>query len=62
VERVGGAPAPRGRIDEPIDEFQLLDDRARPPVIDNDRQRVVSLRAHVNEVNVQAVDLGDEVR
>jgi hypothetical protein len=28
---------PHGRIDEAIDEFQLLDDRARPPVIYDDR-------------------------
>ena len=41
---------------------QQLDDRAGPPVRDDDRQRVLVLRADVDEVDVQPVDLGHEVR
>ena len=40
-----------------IDDFQLLDDRAGPSVRDDQRQRVRVLRADVNEVNVDAIDL-----
>ena len=42
--------------------FELLDDRARPAVRDDQRQRVLVLRSHVDEVDVEAVDLGDELR
>ena len=31
-------------------------------MIDDERQRVVMLRTNVNEVDVEAVDLGDELR
>src|SRR2546426_12606242 len=41
---------------------QLLDDRARPSVCDDDGQRILFLRAHVNEMNVNAVDSGCELR
>jgi hypothetical protein len=49
-------------IDKWIDDLQLLDDRARPAVIDDERQRVLVLRPNVNEVNVEPVDLGDGLR
>ena len=62
MERVRGAAAVRRRVGEAIDELQLLDDRARPSVTDDQRQRVIMLRAHVDEVDVQPVDLGDELR
>jgi len=52
----------RGGIGERTDDLQLLDDRARPAVTDDDRQRVLVLRANVDEVDVEPVDLGDEVR
>ena len=52
----------RGGIDERVDDLQLLDDRARPAVRDDDRQRVLMLRADVDEMNVQPIDLGDELR
>jgi len=42
--------------------LQLLDDRAGPAVRDDDRQRILVLRAGMDEVDVQAVDLGDEIR
>jgi hypothetical protein len=51
-----------GRIDERVDDLELLDDRAGPAVRDDERQRVLVLRADVDEVNVEPVDLGDEVR
>ena len=52
----------RRRIGQRLDELELLDDGARPAVRDDDGQRVLVLRTHVNEVDVEAVDLGDEVR
>ena len=62
MERVLGARAVRDRVGQPIDDLQLLDDRARPPVIDDERQSVFVVRPNVDEVDVQAVDLGDELR
>ena len=62
MESVRGGAAVRGRIDQRIDDLQLLDDRARPAVRDDDRQRIRMLRTDVDEVDVQPVDLGDEVR
>src|SRR5918993_1276720 len=44
------------------DALELLDDRSRPAVADDDRQRVLVFGAHVEEVDVQPVDLGDEIR
>ena len=38
-----------------------LDDRARPPVRDDQRERVGLGRARVDEVHARAVDLGEEV-
>jgi hypothetical protein len=52
----------RGRIGEPADELQLLEDRSRPAVADDQRERVLVLGANVDEVDVEPVDLGDEVR
>ena len=52
----------RRGIDERVDDLQLLDDRAGPSVRDDDRQGILMLRANVNEMNVQPVDLGDELR
>ena len=59
MERVRGARAVRRGVGERLDDLQLLDDRARPPVRDDQRQRVLMLRADVDEVDVQPVDLGD---
>ncbi len=61
MKRVRCARAVRGRIGQRIDDLQLLDDRAGPSVRDDERQRIFMLRANVNEVDVQAIDLGDEV-
>src|SRR5215207_10217865 len=49
-------------LGERIDDLELLDRRARPAVRDDERERVLTLGANVNEVDVDAVDLGDEVR
>ena len=45
-----------------IDDLQLLDDRAGPSVRDDERQRIFVFRTDVNEMNVQPIDLGDELR
>ena len=62
VECVGRAPSVRRRIGQRLDEFQLLEDRAGPPVTDQERQCVVVRRPDVDEVDVEPVDLGDELR
>lgn len=51
-----------GGIGQRFDDLQLLDDRPGPPVRDDERQRVLVLRANVNEVNVEPIDLCDELR
>ena len=51
-----------GGIGQRIDDLHLLDDRAGPAVRDDHRQRIFMLRADVNEMNVEPVDLGDELR
>ena len=61
VERVCCAAAVGGGIGQRIDDFQLLDDRAGPAVRHDQRQRVWMLRAHVNEVDIDAVDVGHEL-
>jgi hypothetical protein len=45
-----------------IDNLQLFDDRAGPSVRDDERQRIFMLRTNVNEMNIQPVDFGDELR
>ena len=60
--RPAALAAVRRGIRQSIDDLQLLDDRARPAVIDDERQRVFVLRTDVDEVDVQPVDLGDELR
>ena len=62
MERVRRASAVRRRIGQWLDDLELFDDRAGPAVRDDDRQRVLVLRANMDEVDVQAVDLGDEAR
>jgi hypothetical protein len=43
MEGVLCARAVRCGIGQPIDDLQLLDDRARPTVVDDERQRVFVL-------------------
>ena len=62
VKRVRGAPAVGRRIGQRLDDLELLDDRAGPAVGDDERQRILMLRANVNEMDVEPIDLGDEMR
>ena len=62
MEGVHGARAVRRGIGERLDDLQLLDDRAGPPVIHDERQRLLMRRSNVDEVDVQTVDLGHELR
>ena len=62
MERVLWARAVRRRIGEPTDELQLLDDRAGPSMVDDQGQGVLVLRANVDEMDVEAVHLRDELR
>ena len=62
MEGVRGARAVGGRIGQRLDDLELLDRRAGPAVGDDQRQRVLVLRANVDEVDVDAIDLGDEMR
>ena len=45
-----------------IDNLQLLDDRAGSSVRDDERQRIFMFRTNVNEMDVEPIDLGDELR
>ena len=49
-------------VGEGIDDFQLLDDRARPPVRDDEWQRIFMLRTNVNEMNARPSILSDKIR
>ena len=49
-------------IGQRIDDLQLLDDRAGPAVRDDERQRIFMFRTNVNEMNVEPIDLGHELR
>ena len=62
VEGVLRAAAEGRGVGERADELDLLEDRAGPAVRDDDRQRALVLRTHVDEVDVEPVDLGDELR
>src|SRR5438477_9457364 len=50
------------RVSECADDLQLLSDRTGPSVRDDDGQRILFLRAHMDEMNVYSIDRGDEVR
>ena len=62
VERVRRAATVRRRVAERAEDAQHLDDRARPSVRDDHRQRIGVGRPDVEEVDVEAVDLGLELR
>jgi hypothetical protein len=61
MEGVRGSRAVCRGIGQSIDDLQLLDDRARPPVVHDERQRILVVRTNMDEVNAQSVDLGDEL-
>src|SRR6266404_7398670 len=56
------SPAMGGWIRQRLNDLHLLDDRAGPAMRDDHRQRIFMLRTNVNKVNVEAIDLGNEVR
>ena len=58
MERVGRVAAERGRVGQRLEHLVELDDRSRPPVRQDQRQRVVVGRTHMHEVDVEPVDLG----
>jgi hypothetical protein len=62
MESVRCGRAMRLGIGEWIDNLELLDDRTGPPARDDERKRIFMFRTNVNEVNVQPIDLGDELR
>ena len=45
----------RRGIGQRIDNLHLFDDRARPPVRHDQRQRILMFRANVNKVDVQHI-------
>ena len=62
MEGIGRCPAVRCRIRQRLNDLHLLDDRARPAMRDDHRQRIFMLGTHVNEMNVEPVDLSNEIR
>src|SRR6202161_2534200 len=52
----------RRRIGQWIDNLHLLDNRTGPSVRNDQRQSVFMFRTHVDEVNVESIDLGYELR
>ena len=62
VERVLGGAAVRGRVGQRADGLEQLDDRAGPAVRHDQRQRVLVPRLDVDEVDLDPVDLGRELR
>ena len=62
IERIGCISAVCGGIGQRIDDLHLFGDRAGPSVRHDQRQRIFVFRADVDEVNVQSIDLGQELR
>jgi hypothetical protein len=49
-------------IGQGINDLDVLDDQAGPAVRVNEGQRIFMLRPQVNKADVQAIDLGHELR
>ena len=49
-------------ISQRIDNLHLFDDRAGPSMRDDEWQRIFMFRMNVNEMNIQSIDLGYELR
>jgi hypothetical protein len=62
VERVGGIAAVTLRVGQARDQVEHLDERARPAVHDQQRQRRRPAPARVDQVQAEAVDVRAEVR
>src|SRR5207253_3840071 len=61
IESVRGGTSMRDRVRERTDRSEELEHRAGPTVRDEQRHRVLFLRLHLNEVNVESVDVGHEL-
>src|SRR5215470_19147422 len=61
MESVRSIPAMCRGIGKWFDNLKLLDDRTRPSVRDDERQRIHMFRTNMNEMNVQSIDLSDEL-
>ena len=48
-------------VGEGSNNLELLDDRARPSMSNDQRQRIFVLGTNVNEMNVEPIDLSDEL-
>src|SRR5689334_12441156 len=62
MERVFGTAAVGGRVRERADRLEELNDRTGPSVRHDQWQRVLVLRLHVDEMDVDSVDRGEELR
>ena len=62
VERVLGTSTMRRGIGQRTDDFQEFEDRAGPAVRQEKRHGVGLLGSHVDEVDVDAIDVGRELR
>ena len=62
VECVLGGAAVSGRVGQRADGLEQLDDRAGPAMRHDQRQRVLVPRPDVDEVDLDPVDLGRELR
>src|SRR5881398_1467859 len=62
MESVRCARAMGRGIGQRVDDFHLLDDRAGPSMRDDEWQRILMFRPNVDEMNIQSIDLGDELR
>jgi len=61
IERVLGPAAVPDRIGERADDLGELDEGSGPPVRDEQRKRIPLLRAAVDEMNVETVDVRGEL-
>src|SRR5262249_43002869 len=62
IESVGRIGAAGSRIGEQRDDFEKFEDRPGPSVSEKERQRIGSLAAYVEVVDVEAADAGSEIR
>src|SRR6185295_10265241 len=62
MKGIRSSPAMSGWIGQRLDDLHLFDDRAGPAMRNDHRQRIFMLRTNVNEMDIEAVDLCDEVR
>src|SRR5690242_14739176 len=62
MKSIRGARAVCRGICQWLDNLELLHDRTGPSVRHDEWQRLFMLRTNVNEMNVQAIDLGHELR